>query len=226
MRKLAALTVAFAFTLSACSNDPIAPTTGEVITLTAAQAAALVAKVESFGEEDASLAALSDTIDVVIKAGAQARQIDVTTDIGAGPYWAVALQMHGGTSTSFHVIAFNEPTNPTRFIILGGASLGSAQPVNSNSGNIGTDGNTSRTGHLYSVSGGQLSAWHVSGGTLSFTANSTSTSCPGFTGPGTCVALTMDAAFNFTTVVPGNGTTGQRTASATVTAIPGVRLSM
>jgi hypothetical protein len=34
----------------------------------------------------------------------------------------------------------------------------------------------------------------------------------------------MDATFSITGTVPGNGTTGQRTASGTITGIPGIRL--
>ena len=227
MKKLHVAWIASAVVLSACSDDPAGPADGDVIILTQSQAVALIAKVESFGAQDASLAALSDTIDVVIKAGAQARRIDVTSDIGNGPYWAVSLQMFAGTTSTFHVIAFDEPSNPTKFIILGGAVLGSSTPVNTASGAIGTTGLVSLTGHLYSVSGTGIAAWHVSAGTSSLTAHPTTQACQGFAGPGNCVAITMDATFNFTASVPDqNGTaTGQRVATGSVTQIPGVRLS-
>lgn len=219
--------IALALTLSACSEDPSGPTTGELITLTQSQAAAVIAKVEALGTVDASIAALSDTIDVVIKAGAQARRIDVTSDIGDGPYWAVSLQVFAGTTSTFHVMAFDEPSNPTRFIVLGGAVLGSSTPVNSASGSIGTSGSVSLTGHLYSVSGTDISAWHVGAGSSSLVAHPSTQACPGFVGPGTCVSITMDATFSFTSSVPDvNGSaTGQRTATGSVSEIPGVRLS-
>ena len=227
MNRSAVLVVALALSVSACSDEPTGVDTGDVITLTQNQAASLIAQVESFGSQDPTLAALSDTIDVVIKAGAQARRIDVTSDIGNGPYWAVSLQMFAGTSSTFHVIAFDSPSNPTRFIILGGAALGSPTPVTTATGSIGTTGTVSLTGHLLSISGANLSAWHVSAGSLSFEVHSTTEACPGFAGPGDCVSITMDATFDFTGSIPDqNGSaSGQRTASGTAEGIPGVRLS-
>ena len=225
MKAVSMLSLALASSLVAFSDDPTEPPNDSVITLTQSQAVALIAKVESFGAQDASLAALSDTVDVVIKAGAQARRIDVESDIGNGPYWAVSLQMFAGTTSTFHVIAFDDPSNPTRFIILGGAVLGSTTPVNSASGQIGTNGTTSLTGHLLSTSGTAVSAWHVSGGTLSFVVDPTTQACPGFSGPGNCVSISTDATLNFTASVPEGAATGQRTASGTAEGIPGVRLS-
>jgi hypothetical protein len=226
MRRIALASIALILA-SGCSDDPdpAGPSSGQTITLTASQAASLVARMESFGAGDPSIAALADTIDVVIKAGAEARRVDVTTDLGEGPYWAVSLQMFQGTTTTFHVVAFNDASNPTQFIILGGASLGSSSPVISMSGAIGTSGGESRTGHLYSVAGTEVSAWHASGGAVAFTAHPTSQACSNFPGPGSCVSSSMDATFSFTSTVPDQAATGQRTASGTLTALPGVRLS-
>jgi len=217
---------AFALLLTlACTDSPSGPTTGALITLTSAQAASLVARIEAAGAQDASIAALADTVDVVIKAGAQARQVDIATDLGDGPYWAVSLHRFGGSTTSFDVIAFNEPSNPTRFIIVAGVALGGSQPASSVSGSIGTDGTTSRTGHLFSVSGSQVSAWHVSAGTATLTAHPTTQACPAFPGPGSCVSSTMDVTFNFSGSVAEGAATGQRVASGAVTDVPGVKLS-
>lgn len=225
MRKLWMGPVTLALALSACSDEPTEPVNEDVITLTQAQAVALVTKVESFGAQDATLRALSDTIDVVIRAGAQARRIEVTSDIGNGPYWAVSLSVVSGTTSTFSVVAFDDPSNPTRFIILGGAVLGSASVVNTASGSIGTTGTTSLTGHILMILDNSLFAWHVSGGSLSFTVHPTTQSCPSFVGPGTCVSITTDATFSFTASI-GTGTiSSQRTASGTGVGIPGVRLS-
>ena len=219
--------MALALSLGACSDDPTEPVNGDIITLTPSQAVALVAKVESFGAQDATLRALSDTVEVVIKAGAQARRIEVTSDIGNGPYWAVSLQMFAGTTSTFHVIAFDDPSSPTRFIILGGAVLGTSTPVNSASGSIGTNGTTSLTGHLLSASATPVSAWHVSAGSVSFVVHPTTQACPSFVGPGSCTSMDIDAVFNFSASIPdqNGGATGQRTAAGTGTGIPGVRLS-
>jgi hypothetical protein len=235
MKRIISASAALCLALAACgTDDGISPTTGDLITLTAAQAAALVAKVESFGSTDPNLAALADTVDVILKAGAEAKRIDVTTDIGSGPYWAVSLHMpstmSSPASSTFHVIAFNEPNNPTRFIILGGWAQGSGStaPTTVNGSLSGPTATTSVTAHLFSVSGSQVSAWHATTGGSVLTSSTTGQSCTGFTGPGTCVRATMDASFGITGSVAGSGTaaTGQKTASGTVTGIPGIRLSM
>lgn len=234
MKKLVA-TSTLCLVLAGCSTDDgTGPTTGDLITLTAAQAAALVSSVESFGALDPNLASLADTVDVILKAGAEAKRIDVTTDLGSGPFWAVSLHMpstmSSPASSTFHVIAFNEPNNPTQFIILGGWAQGSGStpPTTVNGSLSGPTSTTSVTAHLFSVSGSAVSVWHATSGGSVLTSSTTGQSCPGFTGPGTCVRGAMDVSFSITGTVAGAGSaaTGQRTASGTVTGIPGIRLSM
>jgi hypothetical protein len=194
----------------------------------------LVSRMSSFSSTDPSLAALGDTARFVLTAGAEARQINVTTDLGDGPYWAVSLQRSRvGTGTSpqswstFHVIAFNEPNDPTRFIVLGGFNQATGTtPPNAASGAIGSTV-PSLTAHLFSVSGTQVSAWHASAGTSSLSVTPTTEACPGFSATGmTCVKSTMTANFSITTTVAGNGATGQRTMStASAQTVPGIRLT-
>lgn len=233
------LALAGVVALLGCESDEIVipVTTGEVITLTQAQAATLVSRMQSFssGSTDPTLAALSDSARFVLKAGAEARQISVTTDLGAGPYWAVSIhRTRVGTGTSpqswstFNVIAFNEPNDPTRFIVLGGFNqVSGTTPPTSVSGPIGGASNSSLTAHLFSVSGSQVSAWHASAGTSSLVATPSSETCAGFSASGmTCVKSTMTANFNITTTVPGNGATGSRTMStASAQTAPGIKLA-
>lgn len=225
--------------LLGCESDKIVTpvTTGEVINLTQAQAATLVSRMTSFssGSTDATLAALGDSARFVLTAGAEARQINVTTDLGEGPYWAVSIHRSKvGTGASpqswstFNVIAFNEPNDPTRFIVLGGFNqVAGTTPPSSVSGPIGGAASSSLTAHLFSVSGSQVSAWHASAGTSSLSATPGLEACPGFTGTGmTCLKSTMTANFTITTTVPGNGTTGTRTMStAAAQTVPGIRLA-
>lgn len=220
-----------------CESDKIVTpiTTGEVITLTQAQAATLVSRMTSFSSTDPSLAALGDTARFVLTAGAEARQINVTTDLGDGPYWAVSIhRSRTGTGSSpqswstFHVIAFNEPNDPTRFMVLGGFNqVSGSTPPTSVVGSIGSTATSSLTAHLFSVSGTQVSAWHASAGTSSLSATATSEACPGFSGSGmTCVKSTMATSFNITTTIPGSGSAGTRTMStASEQAVPGIRLA-
>lgn len=233
MRHLPTAAIALLLVSAACGDDGTGPTTGELITLTSAQAAALVAQVEEFGAADPNLASLSDTVEVVIKAGAQARRIDVTTDLGSGPFWAVSLHMPSTMSTpaasTFHVIAFNEPSSPTQFLIFGGWAQGAGStPPTAVTGSLsGPTATTSVTAHLFSVSGGQLSMWHATAGSSGLNSNGTQESCPGFAGPGTCTRATMDATFSITASVPdqNSAATGQRTATGSVADIPGIRIS-
>src|SRR5687768_10485971 len=69
--------------LLGCESDEIVipVTTGQVIQLTQAQAATLVSRMTSFSSTNSSLAALGDSARFVLTAGAEARQISVTTDI-------------------------------------------------------------------------------------------------------------------------------------------------
>lgn len=234
MKRLVTASAMCVLALASCIDAGTGPTTGDLITLTAAQAAALVAKVESFGAADPNLASLSDTVAVVLKAGAQAKRIDVTTDLGSGPFWAVSLHMpntiSSPASSTFHVIVFNEPQNPTQFIILGGwaQGTGSTAPSTVNGSLSGPTSTTSVTAHLFSVSGDEVSVWHATSGGSVLTSRTTGQSCTGFTGPGTCVRAAMDISFDIVGSVAGTGSaaTGQRTASGTVSGVPGIRLSM
>jgi hypothetical protein len=230
-----AASAALLFTLAGCS-DSNDPGDGTTITLTASQAATLVSRIEFFGASDPTLSSLADTVDVVLTAGAVARRVEIVNSQGASSFYAVSLQRThqatagtpGATSWStFNIIAFDDPTNPTLFVILGGFnSVASGPPPNTVTGPIGATSSSSLTGHLFSVSGNQVSTWNASGGTSYMTVGATSETCAGFTGPGTCVKSTMDASFTITGSVAGNGTTGERTWSGNITSIPGISLSM
>ena len=231
MKKLMIASMAAACVLSGCSDDNGTGIGGEVITLTASQAAALVGRIEGFGASDPNLAALADTVDVVIKAGAEARRVNITNDAGASAFYAVSLdqEFHGANNASanLHIIAFNDPTNPSLLVILGGSIIGASTtaPLNTASGPIGANGNMSLTGHLFSISGTQVQTWNASGGTSYMTAGATAQACTGFAGPGTCVKSTMDASFTITASVAGNNTTGSRTWSGDISNVPGIKLS-
>jgi hypothetical protein len=232
MRRILA-TLGSALVLTSCDNTtPPSGPTGDLITLTASQAAALVDRFEQLSSSDPSLGALADTIRFVITAGAEAERIDATTNFGTDSYYVISLhRAQSGASQSwstFHVFGFNEPSNPTEFLILGGWSQTSgATPPTSVSGSIGPSINTSLTGHFFSASGTNVDMWHATAGTVSLSASATSESCPGFSAPGmTCVKSDMSVTFAISGTVPENGATGERTGSATDSGVPGVRLSM
>jgi hypothetical protein len=215
---------------AACSNEPTNPVTGESITLTANQAATIVTRIDAFASADPTLRSLADTVAVVLNAGATARRLEVTTESGPTAYYAVSLQraMPGATSSwsTFHVIAFDDPSSPSKFIILGGwATVSSGDAPSSVSGSIGAGATTSLTAHIFSLTGNQVAMWHANAGTVSFTALERLESCGSFPGPGQCRPIEMGGSFNITSTVAGTGASGQRIASGTLTAVPGIRIS-
>jgi hypothetical protein len=223
-----------ALLLSSCESDTTVPgPTGDLITLNAQQAALIAGRIVEFSSDDPTLSALADTIQFVVKSGAEVQRIDVTTSFGVTSYWTVSLhRTHSGPSQSwstFHVIGFDDPSDPTEFLILGGFSqvAGTTAPT-SISGSIGSNASSSLTGHFFGVIGDQVGMWNASGGTVSMTATSTAGACPNFTAQGmTCAKSSMATTFSITqTVTGGAPATGQRTGSASDATVPGVRLSM
>jgi hypothetical protein len=215
---------------NACSNEPTIPVGGETITLTASQAASLVGRIEAFASEDPTLAALADTVGVVINAGASARRMDVTVESGVKSFYAVSLHrtFTGPSSpwSTFHVIAFDDPAAPTRFIILGGnASVSSGDAPSSVSGNIGTDGTKSLTAHIFTLAGSQLEMWHATTGTVSFSSLEMLEACSGFPGPGQCRRIQMEGVFNITGTINSAGTAGTVSASGSLGGLPGIKIS-
>ena len=116
--------VGVAALLGACSGDSTGPVNGQPIHLTQAEATALDSQVTKLAPVFPELAFLADSVSVVLQAGAEADPVDITTDLGAGSFYAVGLQRafsNGATSfTTFDFIAFNDPSNPTDFIIVDG----------------------------------------------------------------------------------------------------------
>jgi hypothetical protein len=215
---------------AACSNEPTNPVGGESITLTANQAATIVTRIDAFASADPTLRSLADTVAVVVNAGASARRLEVTTESGTEPFYAISLQraMPGASSSwsTFHVIAFDDPSSPSKFIILGGwATVGSGDAPGSVSGPIGAGATTSLTAHIFSLTGSQVSMWHANAGTVSFNAMERLENCGSFPGPGQCRPIEMGGSFNITGTVAGSAASGQRIASGTLTAVPGIRIS-
>lgn len=227
-------TFAAALLLTSCESDTTLSTpTGDLITLDAQQAAAIVGRIEQFSSTDPTLGALADTIQFVVKAGAEVQRVEATTSFGVTSYWTVSLHRSRAAPSqswsTFHVIGFNDPSNPTEFLILGGfAQVVGATPPTSLNGPIGATPNSSLTGHFFSVVGTQVGMWNASGGTVSMTATSSGESCPSFNAPGmTCTKSSMATTFSITqTVTGGAPATGNRTGSASGATVPGVRLSM
>jgi hypothetical protein len=203
---------------------------GPAVTLTAAQATVLMARITELAPVHPELAWLADSANLVLKSGAEADVIPLTTDLGAGPFYAVGLQRGVQVSdiaySTFDLIAFNDPSNPTDFIIVDGFMTGTAgPPPTSVTGAFGGAVNA----HLFHVDGNTVTAWRAQGGTATLSTGSAGSSCAGFASNAgvTCAQSALTAEFNIDSAVQDSGgqTSGTRTASLAATAVAGILLS-
>src|SRR5262245_51217613 len=108
----------------ACGDDPESPSPNGTIQLSAAQAALIRPSLVQLGPVHPELAWLADTIALVVGTGIEVAPVEVTTSSTSDQFYAVALQrtIRAGTANSaaFDVILFNDPSNPTDFIIVSG----------------------------------------------------------------------------------------------------------
>src|SRR5688572_20906810 len=115
-RFLLAATVA----LAACGDNPTDPNP-PIITLSAQQAATLVGYAEALADVHPDLEWLADSIELVVRAGAQAKRIVVTENGEPVNLYAVSLMRDVRTSTSsfatWHLFAFDNASNPAAFIV-------------------------------------------------------------------------------------------------------------
>src|SRR5690242_11333950 len=120
---LLSVALAGSLIIAGCGGDS-SPTSPQTIHLTAAQATAIKNRVVQLAPVHPELSWLADSVALVIGAGVEVNQVDVTTNLPGGPFYAVALQRTIRTSFSgastFDVIMFNDPSNPTDFMIVSG----------------------------------------------------------------------------------------------------------
>ena len=217
-------------------HDGTSPlTNGNTIHLTQAQAATLVSRVTVLAPVHSELAWLADSVGLVLKAGAEADRIDVTTDLATGPFYAVGLQRAVITASNsfatFDLIAFNDPANPTAFIIVDGyRSVIAALPPVSASAPFGqATSNGMVAGHLFLLAGGSVSAWRAEAGTASVARGTMGGACAAFpsTGGVTCSQAALETSFSISAARHDNGVqpTDTRSASLPATSVAGVLLN-
>jgi hypothetical protein len=212
-----------------CGSDSTAPH-GPAVTLTAAQATVLMARITELAPVHPELAWLADSANLVLKSGAEADVISLTTDLGAGPFYAVGLQRGVQVSdiaySTFDLIVFNDPSNPTDFIIVDGFMTGPAGPPPiSVTGAFGGAVN----GHLFHVAGNAVTAWRAQAGTATLSTGSVGNPCTGFASDmaTTCAQSALTAEFNIVSAAQDGGgqTSGTRSASLAATSVAGILLS-
>jgi hypothetical protein len=177
------------------------------------------------------LAWLADSANLVLRAGATADQIDITTDLAPGPFYAVSLQRAVSTSTNsfatFDVIAFDNPSNPTAFIIVDGYSPGQGTTPPHEVRDF--FGGSAVNGHFFLVTGNSVAAWRAEAGMAELTGALTGPPCEVFDkGSGvTCAQSLLQAAFSITVARRDNDPSGSdtRTASVSMANVPGVLLN-
>lgn len=224
--------------LSACgSSDTTSPATGGSIHLTAAQSTTIRSRIAQLAPVHPELAWLADTIQYVVNAGVDAQQVTLTTDLASGPFYAVSLQRMITTSFSksaaFDVILFNDPSDPTDFVIASGwTNPGNvATSPTSVSGSFGAPTATSTVNaSLFHVSGSTVTAWRATAGTASFSlGDGPAGSCSSITNSATvtCQPADLNASFTITAAAPDNGSTsGTKTASVAQTVVGGIIIRM
>lgn len=200
------------------------------ITLSAAQATTVMNKIIQIAPLRTQIAWLADSANLVLRSGAEANLVPIATNFGnGGPFYAVGLrrgiQRTSDSFSTFDLIAFNDPSNPTDFIIIDGFASGTGAPPTSTSGNF--DGPVN--GYLFHVDGSTVTAWHAALGTATLTGGAAGAACPGFqssTGV-TCALSSLTASFNvsgaFQDIGPVSNIDAQ--ASLNTTTVAGILLS-
>ena len=212
--------------IAACSESTSpGPAT---IQLSAAQAAAISARTQQIAAAVPDLLWLSDSTDFVITSGAQADRIVVTVDGAEKSYYAVGLQrafLGGNSFATFHLIAFDDASNPVDFVVANGYAPGSGGTAPSSVS--GSFGGQSVFAHLLHVTGSSVLDWAAETGTAEFATGTTSGACAALPLPSgfSCFKSTLQAAFTIThvgTAIPEE----DHSASLASVTVPGVLLTI
>jgi hypothetical protein len=213
--------------LAAACGDSTAPAPKGSITLSADQVAAVNSKITQIAASHPELAWLVDSVNVVLKTGVEVDSVGLVTNVGSGPFYGVGVQRTVASQaswTTFDLIMFNNPSNPTDFVIVDALEQGStaASPTTA----TGSFASTTRHAHLIHVAGTTLSSWTASAGTVTFLSDAAGGPCPSFSSATmTCVTAGLQTTFAISAAVPDNGTVGPApTASLSASDVPGVLL--
>jgi len=199
--------------------------------LTSAQAQAIIDRAGLIAIGRPELNWLADSLDLVIHSGTTLRQITIRIDGADKSYNAVALNRQiivTGPSPSsfstFHLIAFDDPGNPVKFVIVNGyAPSGTATPPQSVNG---TFSSATASGHLFEVGSIAVVEWIAATGTATFAAGAQGAACDGFTPANgvTCFASSLTVSFDIIATQPPSPLVPMKTASLASVEVPGVLL--
>jgi hypothetical protein len=203
------------FALACGSDNSTGPAT--TLTLSATQATVLMNKIIQIAPLHTDIAWLADSANLVLRSGAQADLIPLSMTTGAGPFYAVGLQrrvqLTGTAFSTFDLIAFNDPSNPTDFLIVDGFNSG-ATPPTSTTGSF--DGAVN--GFLFHIDGSTISAWRAVLGSGTLTSGAPGSACAGFQSSAgvTCAQASLSATFTITGAFQDAGPTSNTVAQASL----------
>ena len=175
---------------TAClENSTTDPPRSVSIQLTAAQAATLNSRIQAIVTSSSDVAWLADSANLGLKAGAVVDSAELGLNIGGGPFYAVSLQRHFFQTTNpyatFDVIYFNDPSNPTRFVILSVFARGQVGPPDGVLANIATPTAVLiANAHVYAIDGQAVTHWRATQGSMVMGNAIQGGGCPAFTEPG------------------------------------------
>jgi hypothetical protein len=221
----------------ACSKDATAPTAPpDQIELTTGQIHSLDSTghvIEQANVSDATLRALIDSTLLVLTSGVVAKRVDVATNLTSAPLYFVGVHRvvnyaGGGSFSTWNLTGLDDPSRLTSLIEVSGfAQSTTAAAPTSVSGTVG-DGKGLVNGLFLSVgSGGAVTEWFASTGTVSFSSQNKTVACPNFTpAPNlTCALETMTVRFTISSppaLPPG---TSRQASVSTDVDVPTMRLT-
>jgi hypothetical protein len=210
------LVVSSLFVLGCGSDSATGP--AATLTLDANQAGAVMNKIVQIAPLHAEIAWLADSANLVLKSGAEADLIPLSITTAAGPFYAVGLQrrvqLSASSFSTFDLIAFNDPSNPTDFIIIDGFNSGTGPPPTSTTGAF--DGPVN--GYIFHIDGSTVSAWRAGLGTGTLSGGAPGNACTGFQGSTgiTCAQASLTATFSITGAFQDAGPSSNSIAQATL----------
>jgi hypothetical protein len=163
--------LALAVLAGACSEPTPPPTPVVSLQLTADQAAAVNNELKTITASTPEIAGLGDSVSLIVKTGAVVDSADIDVSFGGGTYYAVALQRAVSQTvnpfSTFDIVYFNNPSNPTRFVIVSVWARGQAGPPDGALANLATPTSVLIANvHFYQVDGQNVTHWKSTAGDL------------------------------------------------------------
>ena len=203
-----------------CAEPGTSPGVPTIFTLTAAQAAAVDARLDALVAGNPDLGWLADSASLVLREGGT---VDTTTlDIGTGGelYYGVSLQrgvaILPNPFATFDVILFNGLANPTRFVIISGWGRGGTTPPDGVGAVISSPSSIAIGNvHFFDAGGGAVTHWRATAGNVVFNNGIPGGACPAFT-PANGITCRIADRFTTTRVTASVRESGSASGSPTL----------